>query len=141
MRVQRSKYWNEPMASVDALEGAGLLFSEDYAPEPTVTFCCPVCSCPQVHMNGVVVIAASGEQKALLAEGEDEGSSVSVVDGVRADPGYTRRYSVVLRGWCENGHNLWVRFLQHKGNTFVEAGKQPVDDALSEDMSYLLEED
>lgn len=83
---------------------------------------CPACGGDNVHHSAVVVRSRPGE--------DQEGIEVLVVGGVTTTTTHAdfvgRRDDLEIRIWCETcPARFAIRFVQHKGNTFVSAYPMP----------------
>jgi len=93
-----------------------------------VTLVCPVCSGEYLHQNSV---------KAFWRDSEDGPANVvtsttNSVSVLREEDGKIpgRRNCIDIDFWCEAGHNLTMRILQHKGCTYLSWIKIEIEEDL-----------
>ena len=85
---------------------------------------CPECGFNCTHIDAVAVTTNNGSSDGLIvhAEGEDSRSRVNaraIRPSDRVGELSYRRHAIVLKGYCESGHEFAFSFMQHKGVTFV----------------------
>ena len=88
---------------------------------------CPKCLLTNgVHIDQVEMVGPQGQFARLDGPREDSINPIGLQTGVHQSvEWYTRRQAVVLIGWCENGCNFEIGFIQHKGDTYVEVREKP----------------
>ena len=83
---------------------------------------CPVCKFEYNHVTSVLVGGRSREDGPVrLIEVTTDGTVREPPKWHEREPSSKRREWITLRGYCEDGHQWSIAFVQHKGWMLVEA--------------------